>query len=70
MLMKTKEHKMNTKKKTDIMANLKKLLDKPTPFSQSKPALGKTLGSSAKNPFSQPKSTSANKLIKNKKNKA
>ena len=52
------------------MANLKKLLDKPTPFSQSKPALGKTMRSAAKSPFSQPKSTSADKLIKNHKNKA
>lgn len=52
------------------MANLKKLLDKPTPFSRSKPVLGKTMRSTAKSQFSQPKITSANKLIKNKKNKA
>ena len=61
---------MNTNKKIDIMANLKKLLDKPTPFSHSKPVLGKTMRSTAKSLFSQPKITSANKLIKNKKNKA
>ena len=57
---------MNTNKKTDIMANLKKLLDKPTPFSQSKPVFGKSMGSSLKHPSSQP----STKLIKNKKNKA
>lgn len=66
MLMKKKEYKMNTKKNTDIMANLKKLLDKPTPFSQSKPVFGKSMGSSLKHPFSQPNA----KIIKNKKNKA
>lgn len=57
---------MNTKKNTDIMANLKKLLDKPTPFSKSKPVFGKSMGSSLKHPFSQPNA----KIIKNKKNKA
>lgn len=57
---------MNTNKNTDIMANLKKLLDKPTPFSQSKPVFGKSMGSSLKHPSSQPNT----KLIKNKKNKA
>lgn len=57
---------MNTNKKVDIMVNLKKLLDKPTPISQSKPVFGKSMGSSAKSPFSQPNT----KLIKNKKNKA
>jgi len=60
---------MNTNKKIDIMANLKKLLDKPTPFSHSKPVLGKTMRSTAKSPFSHPKSPNTT-LIKNKKNKA
>lgn len=66
--------KTTTKQKQEqLLKNLINCLNKNTPFDQVGKVMDRTLGTKPithKHPFSQPKSTSANKLIKNKKNKA